>query len=89
MHTVVQAGASEVSIENGDGSLSEAGVAASGGLQQVVNDDTLAHFILHREDHCLTIAQLLKQRETDTRIALHSLKISMSRLTNSLYRRGI
>lgn len=47
MSAVVQAGAGEVSVEDGDGSLSEAGVGAPRGLQQVIDDDPLAHFILH------------------------------------------
>lgn len=60
--TVVQAGAGKVGIEDGDSSLSESGVSAPCGLQQVLYDDPLTHFILHWEDHCLTAAQLLNKR---------------------------
>lgn len=47
MGTVIQAGTRKVSIEDGDSSLSEAGVSTSCGLQQVIYDDSLANFILH------------------------------------------
>lgn len=62
MVTVVQAGTGKVGVEDGDGGLSEAGVGAARVFQQVVYDDPLAHIVLHREDHRLTAAQLLKQR---------------------------
>ena len=60
---VVQAGAGEVAVEDGDGGLPEAGVGAPRGLQQVVYDDALAHLVLHREDHRLTALQLLRWQE--------------------------
>lgn len=60
MDAVVQARASKVGIQDRGGSLSEAGVGTARGLQQVLDDDPLAHFILHREDHSLAAAQFLK-----------------------------
>lgn len=47
MGAVVQASAGEVSIEDGDSSLPEARLGASRGLQEVVDDDPLAHLVLH------------------------------------------
>lgn len=47
MGAVVQASTSKVGIEDRDGSLSEAGISTSCGLQQVLNDDALAYFIFH------------------------------------------
>lgn len=60
MDAVVQARTSKVSIKDCDCSLSEPGIGTARGLQQVLNDDPLAHFILDGEDHCLTAAQFLK-----------------------------
>lgn len=61
MGTVVQAGAREVGIEDGDSSLSHSWVGPPCGFQQVVYDDALAHFVLHGEDHRLAAEQLLRQ----------------------------
>lgn len=47
MDAVVQARASKVGVQNCDGSPSEAGVSAARGLQQVLDNDPLAHFILN------------------------------------------
>lgn len=47
MGAVIEACASKVGIENCDGSLPEAGVRTARGLQQVLDDDPLAHFILN------------------------------------------
>lgn len=45
---VVQASTGKVGIEDGDGSLPQAGVICGArGLQQVLNDDPLAHLILY------------------------------------------
>lgn len=60
MDAVVQARASKVGIEDCGGGLSEAGVSTARGLQQVLDDDPLAHLVLNREDHRLAAAQLLK-----------------------------
>ena len=71
MNAVVLAGASKVAIEDGDGGLSEPGVSSSRCLQQVFYDDSLSHFILHREDHRLTAAQLLNQTEHANVLVTH------------------
>lgn len=59
VRAVVQSRSREVAVEDGDGRLSQPSVCSSRGLQEIVNDDSLANFILHREDHGLTVAQLL------------------------------
>ncbi len=61
---VVQPCSREVPAEDGDGRLPQPSVCSSRGLQQILDDDSLADFILHREDHSLTVAQLLQRPET-------------------------
>lgn len=66
VNAVVQSCSREVAVEDGDGRLPQPRVCSSRGLQEIINDDSLADFILHREDHSLTVAQLLSKAIKDT-----------------------
>lgn len=60
---VVQPCAGEIAVKDGDGGLSEPSVRSSRRLQQIFNDDPLTHFILHWQNHRLTVAQFLNSSE--------------------------